>query len=684
MDSLKISLSRHKMPQAAALTLLALALAPLMSSAQDLERHGEVTTVDGQEVTVQLKEGLSVSAGTAGTIYTTTTVGGEERPVPVAQVEVSGVEGRTATVRVTNQTEPPETGFLASFETVQRLGTLVVEAEPTGATIRVDGNAAGTGTAREQVEAGTYAVVADAEGYESARRQVEVEPGATRRISFSLQQASGQLVVEARPDSARILVDGEPQGRGRAEATLSPGTYSVAVRAGGHVPIDTTAEVSVGEQATVDVSLRRASGQLVVTTEPDSATVEIDGRRAGPAPVVRDLPAGEHEVRATADGYQSTSRNVTVVAGEREQVALTLDQASRRAGTLVVETDPGGATVRVDGETIGTAPVREELSPGEYRVEVEREGYEGAEQVVRISDGEERRVRLSLRRPLQVRVADVHEGPVRNVRVRRKGETLVVTYDLVGEEDEYEVALQLSTDEGRTFRQIQENIKGAVGQGVKPENLKRITWAALRGFPKGIAGTKYRLRVQVTAKPSTTEEVRVGITGGIVSSSFPSRGSRVVDEPGEVVSRRLGYSVGVFLTFDPPGSLALQPEILYLQEGATLSYSTNSDPINSHVSINRKEEYIHFVEFPVLVKYKLLSEGTLSLGILGGPAGGFSATAVPTGLALGFTLGAEGGVALGSFILSLGIRYEADVTALSGGSSTPRPRSFLLKANLSF
>jgi hypothetical protein len=492
-------LLRYGFAQVGALALLTLAVASFPASAQDLERHGEVTAVDGQEVTVRLREDLSVSTGTAGTIYTTATVGGEEQLARYAQVEVIEAGGRTVTAEVTNQTEPLETGFLASFESVQRLGTLVVEAEPTGATIRVDGNAEGTGMAREQVEAGTYAVVANTEGYESARREVEVEAGATRRIQFSLQQASGQLVVEARPDSARILVDGEPQGRGRAEATLSPGTYSVSVRAGGHVPVDTTAEVSVGEQATVDVSLRRASGQLVVTTEPDSATVEIDGRRAGPAPVVRDLPAGEHEVRATADGYQSTSRNVTVVAGEREQVALTLDQASRRAGTLVVETDPGGATVRVDGETIGTAPVREELSPGEYRVEVEREGYEGAEQVVRISDGEERRVRLSMRRPLQVRVADAHEGPVRNVRTRRQGVNLIVSYSLAGEEDEYEVALQLSTDGGQTYQDLRGTVNGAVGEEIAPGSVKEITWAALTDYPQGLSGDRYRLRVDAKA-----------------------------------------------------------------------------------------------------------------------------------------------------------------------------------------
>jgi hypothetical protein len=479
------------------ITLVFIGFSVSTSTAQDLERHGEVTATDGQEVTVRLSENLSVSSGTAGTIYTTTTVGGEERSVRVAQVRVTRAEGRTVTAEITNQTEVPETGFLVSFETVRRVGTLVVEAAPTEATVSIDGNAVGSGTVRQQVQVGEHAVAVEAEGYQTARRGVQVGAGETRRISVSLQQATGQLVVEARPDSARIVIGGQMRGRGRAEATLSPGTYGVAVRAGGHVPVDTTAEVAAGEETTLSASLQRASGQLLVTTEPDSATVEIDGRRAGRAPVIRDLPAGEHEVRAVAEGYASQRRSVTVAADERKEVALTL---GRNAGTLVVETDPGGAVVRIGGETVGTAPVRQELSPGTYRVEAEEEGYEATGRTVEVAEGERREVRLSMRRPLRVEVADVHEGPVRGVRTRREDETLVVTYNLAGEEDEYEVALQLSTDGGQTYQDLRGTVEGAVGEEVTPGSEKRATWAALTDYPEGLSSDQYRLRIRAEAQ----------------------------------------------------------------------------------------------------------------------------------------------------------------------------------------
>ncbi|MCS3629216.1 archaellum component FlaG (FlaF/FlaG flagellin family) [Salinibacter ruber] len=551
--------------QVGALVVLAFALAPLTSVAQELERHGEVTAIDGQEVTVQLSEDLSVSSGTGGTIYTTTTVGGEERSVRVAQVEVAETDGRMVVVQVENQTESPETGFLVSFEAVQRLGTLAVETQPDDASISVDGETAGTGAVRQEVEAGEHVVVVQADGYQSARRSLTVPPGETRELRFSLEQTGGRLVaratpdsarlliggeevgrgnvsaelpsgeynleiqaegyvsedttvairsgettrlsktltretgrifVAAKPDSARILIDGDLQGRGRTEATLVPGTYDISVRAEGYMPVDTTAIVAAGERALLDVVLERASGQLLVTTEPDSATVMVDGQRVGMAPVSRTLSSGKHQVRATAEGYVSTEKSVTVPEGRRREVALTLEP---REGRLVVETDPSGATVRIDGETAGTTPTTSTLVPGEHRVEVEKQGFRSSQKSVQVSQDMRQRIQFSLQRPLNVDVATAHVGPVQDVRARREDSTIVVEYGLDGKEDEYEVSLQLSTDRGASFQDIRGTVEGAVGEEVPPGPRKQVTWVALRDYPQGLPEDRYRLRVNAQA-----------------------------------------------------------------------------------------------------------------------------------------------------------------------------------------
>ncbi len=548
----------------AAVFVLLLTQGPLTSLAQDLERHGQVTASEGQEVTVQLSEGLSVEVGTVGTIYTTTTVGGEERSVRVAQVEVADTEGRTTTVEIINQTQRPEAGFSASFETVRRLGTLAVEATPTGATISIDGEQVGSGSVRQRVAPGEHVVEVIAEGYESARRALSVEAGRTREIVFDLQRALGQLAVQVVPDSARIQIDGRSVARGAAQESLSPGQYEVEVRAGQHLPIDTTVAVRAGSTTGLDLKLTRKTGLVAVTTIPDSAAIVIEGQRLGPAPVFQTLPTGayrvtarvqgyesrsdsitveekalnqvhftlsprsstlqiatdpegaevyvdgqlqgegpitadvepgRHKVRVVADGYQETTRRVSIEPDERDRVNITLN---RRMGTLVVKTTPESASIQIDGERAGASPVEKDMPTGEHQIRATAEGYDSVRRTVDLEAGERRDVSLSMRPTLEVGLAETQEGPVRDVRVRRRDSLLVLNYNLGGDADEYDVALLFSADGGATYTEVRETVSGAVGEDIVPGS-KTIEWSALRDYPSGLTGDLNRIRIRAEA-----------------------------------------------------------------------------------------------------------------------------------------------------------------------------------------
>ncbi len=48
-------------------------------------------------------------------------------------------------------------------------------------------------------------------------------------------------------------------------------------------------------------------------------------------------------------------------------------------------TDPKGATVNIDGEEAGTAPLTVQLAPGKHKIEVSRRGYVRTRKTVKIS-----------------------------------------------------------------------------------------------------------------------------------------------------------------------------------------------------------------------------------------------------------------------------------------------------------
>jgi hypothetical protein len=76
---------------------------------------------------------------------------------------------------------------------------------------------------------------------------------------------------------------------------------------------------------------------------PD-ATVLIDGHVESARDV--DLDLGEHEISATAEGYERTTRTVSVHGGEDENIALTLTRVERGGTTVVVARPDPGAIYR--------------------------------------------------------------------------------------------------------------------------------------------------------------------------------------------------------------------------------------------------------------------------------------------------------------------------------------------------
>jgi hypothetical protein len=87
---------------------------------------------------------------------------------------------------------------------------------------------------------------------------------------------------------------------------------------------------------------------------------------------------------------------------------------------------------------------------------------------------------------------------VKNVGSEWKDQELVVTYDLRGESDEeYDVALLISTGQGQNFNYRPEAVRGAVGDEIPAGRGKQIVWNVRQEFPEGL---KEDLRFQVVVE----------------------------------------------------------------------------------------------------------------------------------------------------------------------------------------
>jgi hypothetical protein len=120
-----------------------------------------------------------------------------------------------------------------------------------------------------------------------------------------------------------------------------------------------------------------AMGNLRVGANQPGATVWIDDKEIGVAPLVRQVPVGEHSVRVSADNFNPFVSKVVV---ESSGTAAVNAQLFPGGGTVEFNTNAQGGTVTIDGATSVPLPIRlNTVSPGSYRYLLYAPGYEDQE-----------------------------------------------------------------------------------------------------------------------------------------------------------------------------------------------------------------------------------------------------------------------------------------------------------------
>lgn len=163
-----------------------------------------------------------------------------------------------------------------------------------------------------------------------------------QRIALGLPPDGGGAPTEVKAAPTQIMVASETEG---ALATLDGGNprpvplvtevevgpHEVRVEAPGHFPETVSAVAVEGRLVVTQVDLRPKPAEIAVRA-PSGATVQVDGRLAGEAPLGAPLQvaAGRHWVTATRNGAASFSREVEVGRGERIDLDADMESTLQR------------------------------------------------------------------------------------------------------------------------------------------------------------------------------------------------------------------------------------------------------------------------------------------------------------------------------------------------------------------
>jgi hypothetical protein len=247
------------------------------------------------------------------------------------------------------------------------VGTLVVNTDPAGAPVIVDGTARGVTPLTLELAPGPHELLIVGTDGEPRVIPLNIAAGSTvaQTIELSNKAAArtGELMIRSDPPGARITIDGAPIGITPFMIDgLTPGTHTVTLTSeAGTASQDVVIEA--GMSASLLVPLSPAQGVPVSGWISVSAPVEVqvfeEGRLLGTSRSDRIMvSAGRHvfEIVNEALSYRAT-QSVVVSPGKVAAMAPDWPKAS-----LALNAAPW-AEVWINGESVGETPIGKLLVP---------------------------------------------------------------------------------------------------------------------------------------------------------------------------------------------------------------------------------------------------------------------------------------------------------------------------------
>ncbi|MGL5677598.1 MAG: PEGA domain-containing protein [Cellulosilyticaceae bacterium] len=186
---------------------------------------------------------------------------------------------------------------------------------------------------------------------------------------------------------------------------VSVGQHKVTIQLPGYEVMTEMIDVVAGKTIILSLQdLQKAYTTLSVSVQNAGLhyTVQIDGTLYGKDEVIQ-LPMGTHTVEVQAEGYMPWTQQVVLTEPMMElqvqlqPLAVVPEEEGTSEGTnaqavegykVNITTEPGDAKVYIDGESKGKTPYSTTLPLGEYRVILEKEGYEPYETSIILDNGD--------------------------------------------------------------------------------------------------------------------------------------------------------------------------------------------------------------------------------------------------------------------------------------------------------
>ena len=212
---------------------------------------------------------------------------------------------------------------------------VTVKSLPSGATILLGGEAVGKTPATVEVLQGEHQLMLQLQAYANWQQTLQIKASENLDLGVvALQPAAGELALSSVPSSANVTLDGEFQGQTPLTLILIPDrAHRLAVFKPGYKRYDSSVQLPAAGSDTQTVTLQAELGEVRFSISPANAILRVNGKRYRNSNQTVSLPAVEHTVEISLDGYATVRRTVTPRPGLMQSVDVRLQtqQAAKLA-----------------------------------------------------------------------------------------------------------------------------------------------------------------------------------------------------------------------------------------------------------------------------------------------------------------------------------------------------------------
>ncbi|WP_448566543.1 PEGA domain-containing protein [Thalassotalea ganghwensis] len=276
--------------------------------------------------------------------------------------------------------------------------SVLVQTVPASEQIEISGGWAFKWNEYYLMQQGQYQVNAQLKGYYPIAQSFTVEQAQNQSKSFAFTPLPGKLELNVSPTTSyQLLVDNKlVQVKENLSDEISAGEHQVTIRAPRY--FEQTKTVTIEGKSTTQslaFTLVPAWADISISSDPEAVEVYQNETLLGVTPLTTELLQGEHRLVFQKQGYQTTYRDVRVVAGEHQ--SLKTVGLIKVFGNLVVESQPSGASVTFGDSFLGKTPLEAEVMPDENQpLMLFKEGYKALTVMLSVPSGQQTLQRFTL------------------------------------------------------------------------------------------------------------------------------------------------------------------------------------------------------------------------------------------------------------------------------------------------